>query len=253
MVLLYMMTEWLDWMKLLFGFWIFWIREGEMEGGEEDEGKVSVERWKEKGRRRRKIEEEERKKKLSNLYLPHAAHVRGQVEHLVASRDDLLAVVVDAEVDEVELVAELLLLFFVCSEVFELEGEEEEGGRRRGSERSREKGNEREVGRAAAGNKISIRPAPPSNGASWRLVLPPSDRPERASTTRGTRPIGIEAEGASARSNAGGAWLAGAVLFLLSLSRLSAEIRELSLSMPAPRSARTMARSRRSFCSISSR
>ena len=59
-------------------------------------------------------EEEEaigRGKKNSNS--PHAAHVSREVEDLVASRHDLLAVVVDAEVDEVELVAKLLLLLIV--------------------------------------------------------------------------------------------------------------------------------------------
>ena len=85
---------------------VFWKRE--------DEEKVR------KKKKKRKVEvddgrsklKKKRKKNAKNPLSPHASHVRGEVEDLVAAGHDLLAVVVDAQVDEVELIAELLLLFF---------------------------------------------------------------------------------------------------------------------------------------------
>ena len=102
-MLLYIITEWLDWMKLFVGL--------KLEA--EDEEKV-VRRRRSRSTKNKKKDHENGRRKTR---LPHAAHVRSEVEDLVAPGDDLFAVVVHAEVDEVELVAELLLLlvcWFVC-------------------------------------------------------------------------------------------------------------------------------------------
>lgn len=88
---------------------------------------------------------------MCNINVPHAAHVRGEVEDLVASRHDLLAVVVDAEVDEVELVAELLLLYCFGDGTFRYGGRGQGGRNQRPARSEREGETKREAGRAAGG------------------------------------------------------------------------------------------------------
>ena len=101
-------------------------------------------------KKKRSTKKKKKRRKTLSLFLPHPAHVGREVEDLVAARDDLLAVVVDAQVDEVELVAELLLLL-ICLEV------NFDGRKRRkksaASEKSERKGKRKTRGRQSSGGR----------------------------------------------------------------------------------------------------
>jgi hypothetical protein len=85
-VLLYMITEWLDWMKPM----------------------PALASTPQRKLLRTAVRSSRRAKPT------RTTHVRGQVEDVLAALDDPLAVVVDAQIHQVELVAEHLLLHAPC-------------------------------------------------------------------------------------------------------------------------------------------